>query len=195
MVSISLPFSQKSNPGVVNDSIWSLSTAKQDDSNSGGLFGLLNSASNLPSNSIVSSPSSSSLFEGQKPLTQSLFGPSDSGKQTDSSLSSAPDSAPSGFGSSAVHIDKKTIGGGLFDSQSSQSLQLWSQNSSTTTQALVNVPTQGSCAPSVPNPTQKTLKTILNYTQTRELTKSELEAYKADKFVLGQIPEHAPIVT
>lgn len=52
---------------------------------------------------------------------------------------------------------------------------------------VLQPPEQSQVQPSVPEK-----KTILTQESTNALTQKDLEAFKADKFILGKIPEHAP---
>lgn len=193
-----MPSFQQSNPNaVLNDSSSPFGGTNVDNSSGGGLFG--------PS---ISGPSVSSMFGGPGTSTN-MFGPSSS-NTTPSTLfgvqNSSTDSQPQ-FGSGPLTAsmfgghsqssqDTKTTGS-LFGPLSPQPNPLSVQ---TVTASQSSVVTQTQVSTSIPgkqsdsNTGNKTLKDILNYTQTRELTKLELEAYNADKFVLGQIPEHAPII-
>ena len=104
------------------------------------------------------------MFGGQVVQPQSLFGQIESAGQ--------PSTTPT------------TNNASLFQQSTSQTITT-SQSTSSTSSAQPTVTTTSSGG-------KKTLKEIINYTQTRELTKQEIEAFNADKFVLGKIPEHAP---
>ena len=180
----------------------SLQSSDQPDSDiSSGLFG----ASSSPT--LVRKPS---LFSDSKPDTSSLFGPSSSGP-TLSSMFGGQEAQPNSlFGT--VNTPQSTMESAgqpstapttntttLFQQSRPQGTALQQATISTNTPPNIQpvVPaTSATQAPSssVQGTGKKTLKEIISYTQSRALTKQEIEAFNADKFVLGKIPEHAPVV-
>ena len=165
-----------------------------DNSSGGGLFGPSTSGPSV-SSMFGGSGTSSNLFgpanstSTRQINSQPLFGTSDSGPLTTSSIFG-------GQGSTTQSSQDTKTTGSLFGPLSSQpncaQTVITASPNPVVTHAQVSTPIPGKQTDSSAG--HKTLRDILNYTQTRELTKLELEGYNADKFVLGQIPEHAPII-
>lgn len=130
----------------------------------------------------TTSTTASSLF-GHATPSSSLFG---SKKPSGSLFQSAP---PSTTSATLLQPPKS-----LFGNAGSQGLQL----STTADQQQVISQNQGTCQAESLQLTQQTITTQPNAQRmgstdiNGKLTDKELEAFKADKFTLGQIPEHAP---
>ena len=109
------------------------------------------------------------MFGGQ---SQSLFGTANTG------MVSAAQSAP------LVS---------MFQQMNSQTVSIANSVSTPIIQS-VGPTTQAPGGTSTANSGASSLEDIINSTKARELNKTELEAYSTDKFILGNLPEHAPLI-
>lgn len=118
----------------------------------------------------------------------SLFGPSESNGPSNTSIFGSPGSLfgtksqESAFGSGFQLLfgsSQSPMGGGGLSPQSSSDNQTTRQPPAATAQTI----TSGENSASSVTASQST-----DY----QLTEEELQAFKSDKFVLGQIPEHPP---
>ncbi len=140
---------------------------------SGGLFGAAASQTTNKSSVFGPSPSGptvSSMFGGQ---SQSLFGTANTG------MVSTAQSAP--------HIS-------VFQPMNSPAVPITNSVSVPIIQPIVAT-TQVPGGATTANSGTSSLEDIINSTKVRKLlNKKELEAYSTEKFILGDLPEHAPII-
>ena len=129
----------------------------------------------------------SSLFGNSAPPSSSLFG---SQKLTGSSLFQSPPQATAASAGSSLFSQQAPQP--LFGDMTSQQSKQTPTTSSTGLgghQLGLNSPSQQSSTTQV----QATAQSSSDATSADgQLTDKEIEAFKADKFTLGQIPEHAP---
>ena len=136
------------------------------------------------------SSGTTSLFGSHNSGLSSLFGPSESNGPSNTSIFGSPGplfgtkSQESAFGSGFQLLfgsSQSPMGGGLFP-QSSSDNQTTGQPPAASAQTGSAITSGENSASSV------TASQSTDY----QLTEEELQAFKSDKFVLGQIPEHPP---
>ncbi len=81
----------------------------------------------------------------------------------------------------------------VFQQMNSQTVPIANSVSTPIIQS-VGPTTQAPGGTSTVNSGASSLEDIINSTKARELNKTELEAYSTDKFILGNLPEHAPLI-
>ena len=137
------------------------------------------------------SSGTTSLFGSHNSGLSSLFASSESNGTSNTSIFGSPGplfgakSQESGLGNGFQLLfssSQSPMGGGLFPQSSSSDNQTTGQPPAATAQTG-SVITSGE---------KSTTSATASQSTDYQLTEEELEAFKSDKFVLGQIPEHPP---